>query len=202
MNKLHSVFITLVLVTLFGCDTLFINFVPSTEDPPPEHSENVFYVLTLDTFGEGQVLVDQAGISFKYNTKLLLSAVPDEGWVFDHWEGDVESDDPEITITMSRDKHVTAVFVEIVPDLIVLDVLPDGHGEVIITPQGVEAENGILFPIGTTVTLEADPDPGWVFLGYFTEDGILLSEDEVTDFVLNTDTFIIAQFGEVIILPP
>jgi hypothetical protein len=211
MNISRTSLVVLALVTLIGCDSLLINLAPTADDKqtttqpttqPAGGGDNGLYILTLETFGKGKILVDQAGTSFKCDTKLRLSAVPDDGWVFDRWGGDAEGCDPVVKVTMNRDKYVSATFVPLAPDLVELSVLSVGHGAVFLTPEGAARENGVLYPRGTTVTLEADPDPYWIFLGYFTAEGRLLSGEEVTDFVLNTGTSIIAKFGELVPPPP
>ena len=48
---------------------------------------------------------------YNYGTVLELTAVPNEGYVFDSWSGDVSSTDNPLTITMDSDKNITALFI-------------------------------------------------------------------------------------------
>ncbi len=186
-----------------------ITITPSTQPTTrpvvvidPDHVDYETYYLTIETVGNGKVLVDPKGECFRYDSKIRLSAVPDRGWEFHHWEGDVESNNPIINVTMDADKPVTAVFPRIPVNMVELEVVPVGHGIVARTPAGVITENGSLYPEGTTVTLEADPDAGWGFLGFFDESGVLLVDDEVADLVLNDDFTIVARFEKLAPPPP
>ncbi len=76
--------------------------------------ERLDYELTIDTIGEGEVEVieviePQAG-EYPYETVVKLRAVSGEGWVFSSWAGDMESNDPEISIIMDSAKSVIAEF--------------------------------------------------------------------------------------------
>jgi len=41
-----------------------------------------------------------------------IQAVPEEGWLFDHWSGDLEGTSSDTTLLMDRDKFVSAHFME------------------------------------------------------------------------------------------
>jgi hypothetical protein len=80
--------------------------------------------------------------------------VPDGGWRFVRWEGDLSGAFPERNVAMSRDKDVRAVF-EAIPQFALTTVAPGG------TTTGA----GTYFE-GTNVTLTTAPTPGWTFLGW------------------------------------
>jgi len=70
--------------------------------------------LNIETEGEGTVNVDPDSNEYTAGTEVTLLAIPDSGWEFSHWQGDVDdSNSAETTITMNEDKTVTAHFREI-----------------------------------------------------------------------------------------
>jgi hypothetical protein len=178
-------------VMLTGCGV-----VPN----PPEPGE---VVLVIDVEGQGDVLVSPDGSTFIAGDRIDLSAVPDAGWVFDRWEGDVSSTDSKITILMDSDTSVTAVFVRIESDDALLAVVPTGGGVVTLSPPGEDRGTGFLFDRGEIVTLEAFPDDGFVFDGWYLDDGTFLDDDFVVEVeLLAEETYIVARFVEEEPLPP
>ena len=82
--------------------------ISSHKDYPPDE-----YTLDVSTEGEGSVEIDPEKAEYEEGTEVELEAIPDEGWNFDYWEGDVEdADSAETTITMDENKAVTAHFKE------------------------------------------------------------------------------------------
>lgn len=70
-------------------------------------------VLKLSTNAEiGSITTNIAPINDVYDngTQIELTAVPDDGYVFVEWSGDVTGTDNPITITMDGDKEVEAIF--------------------------------------------------------------------------------------------
>ncbi|WP_299045985.1 T9SS type A sorting domain-containing protein [uncultured Polaribacter sp.] len=75
----------------------------------PFDDENVFDITITK---EGQGLLNYAsGTSFA-GQKFSLSAVPDQGWVFQGWTGDIVSTDNPLNITISSDLNIEATFVQ------------------------------------------------------------------------------------------
>ena len=75
----------------------------------PLDSENVFDITITK---EGQGLLNYAsGTSFA-GQKFSLSAVPDQGWVFQGWTGDIVSTDNPLNITISSNLNIEATFVQ------------------------------------------------------------------------------------------
>lgn len=72
------------------------------------------YDLTITIEGEGTVteeVVVQPG-QYDYETQIKLTAVPAEGWEFDSWSGEIESEENPITVTLVEDMGISALFVE------------------------------------------------------------------------------------------
>lgn len=68
-------------------------------------------VLTVNTEGDGEVALDPEP-AYVTGDRVTMTPIPDFGWVFDHWSGDLDGTDNPAEILMDGDKTVTAVFVE------------------------------------------------------------------------------------------
>lgn len=67
------------------------------------------YTLATDATN-GSVTLDPAGGTYEDGTEVTVTAVPDEGYEFTEWTGDLSGSDNPATITIDGDKSVTAVF--------------------------------------------------------------------------------------------
>ena len=105
------------------------------------------YTLTINTIGQGSVTVNPPGTTFSSGTSVTLTPVPDAGWVFTGWSGDLTGIEDPGNITMDTDQAVTATFMEKTPPL-----PPTAEGPV----------DESVIPEGSTVTLDtsdySDPD--------------------------------------------
>ena len=74
------------------------------------------YELTTDVVGNGTV-APSSGV-FNEGDQIILVAYPDEGNLFDYWSGDIDGTTPvpgmpnNLQVTMDRDRHIIAHFVE------------------------------------------------------------------------------------------
>lgn len=74
------------------------------------------YRLNIYVEGQGSVVIKGREVGdgwageLEEGENVELSALPYESWYFEGWTGDYEGKDEEITITMDRDKEITAVF--------------------------------------------------------------------------------------------
>ncbi len=62
--------------------------------------------------GEGAIVLDPDRETYKRNNIVSVTAVPEAGWSFDHWEGDLSGSENPTTIRIKSDVEFTAVFVE------------------------------------------------------------------------------------------
>ncbi|MBS3816492.1 MAG: hypothetical protein KGY76_02890, partial [Candidatus Thermoplasmatota archaeon] len=79
------------------------------------HFEKAKYELTLSTDGQGSVDRDPERSEYEEGTNVTLTAQPEDGWEFSHWEGDpLEGvvEDDEINITVKDNFNITAYFQE------------------------------------------------------------------------------------------
>lgn len=115
------------------------------------------YELEVATEGEGSVtqrVVAADSETYDHGTVVELAAVPNEGYHFVEWKGDLQSEEDTARITVDEPKQVTAVFEINRYELI---VQAEGGGDVSWSPGQEEYEHG------TEVELEASPDEGHRF---------------------------------------
>ncbi|MCW4007337.1 MAG: FG-GAP-like repeat-containing protein, partial [Candidatus Bathyarchaeota archaeon] len=90
-------------IIINGNKRVTANFV---EETPVE------YVLSVSVEGSGSVTKSPDKPAYSAGTEVTLTAVAADGWVFDHWVGDLSGSANPATITVDSAKLVTAVFVE------------------------------------------------------------------------------------------
>ena len=79
------------------------------------------YPLTVNVQGEGtvreEIVSTGKSTPTEYNsgTTVLLTAVPNDGWEFSSWSGDVESSNSTITTLINEPKNINLTFSQIIP---------------------------------------------------------------------------------------
>jgi hypothetical protein len=68
------------------------------------------YTLTVSVSPDGGGAVSVTGGTYDAGTSVTLTATAAEGYIFDHWEGDASGNTTSVTITMTGNKNVMAVF--------------------------------------------------------------------------------------------
>jgi hypothetical protein len=77
-------------------------------------SPSVYYSLTVNVVGNG-VVTPASGSTHLENSIVTVQAIPDTGWQFSGWSGDLTGGTNPATITMNSDKTITATFTEQLP---------------------------------------------------------------------------------------
>ncbi len=119
---------------------------------PPE-----IFTLTTNVSGQGSISLNPAGGSYDEGTVVTVSAIPDEGYMFDSWSGNLSGTANPTTIVMDGNKSITAAFSEIPPEMFTLTTAVIGSGSITLIPSGGAYE------AGTVVVLSATPATGFVF---------------------------------------
>ncbi len=156
--------------------------------------------LRVEVEGEGRIEVNGVELDLPYNedfepgTEVTLEAIPENGYVFEEWGGDYESDEKEITITMDEDKEITVHMLE----LFELTVQVQGEGVVEVEVNGEmveEVENSWSenFKSGTEVSLTAIPGESRAFQGWTGD--YEYEEKEIT-IEMDEDKEVTANIGE------
>ncbi|MBE2202342.1 MAG: PKD domain-containing protein [Anaerolinea sp.] len=82
-------------------------------------------MLTTAVMGGGSVQVEPDLPLYLHGTVVTLTAVPDPGWLFDGWSGDLAGNANPTFLTMNDHKNITATF-QIDPASLLTAVLLDG----------------------------------------------------------------------------
>lgn len=141
--------------------------------------------LTVDTEGNGVVVLEPDQTNFAWGDTVELAAVPDPGWEFDHWEGDLAGSANPETLIMSGDKQVTAVFV---PQTYELTIQVDPAGAGTTTP----AVGTHTYDAGTMVDICAFPNPFFTFDHW--EGDVADPDSSCTSVTMDADKEITAVF--------
>lgn len=102
--------------------------------------------LTVEKSGDGQVNVDPPDTTalptfteeYTGATEVTLTAMPDPGWAFVEWTGDLTGTDNPSTLLVDGEKEVRAVFEERK-----LTVSKEGEGQVSASPPGGGADTNL-----------------------------------------------------------
>lgn len=79
------------------------------------------YPLTVEVQGGGAVreeLIETKSVSYQEGSVVQLTGIPNSYWIFDHWEGAIDSKDNPISITIVDSTTIIAVFVENDPGIV------------------------------------------------------------------------------------
>jgi uncharacterized repeat protein (TIGR02543 family) len=118
------------------------------------------YSLSLSVNPDGKGTIDRnVSGPYVYGQQVVLTAIPEPGWKFTGWSGDVTSPDNPLTVTVTNNLSITAEFE---PDgySLTVSVEPEGYGMVAINPIKD------FYSLGEKVTLTAIPLDEWSFLGW------------------------------------
>jgi uncharacterized repeat protein (TIGR02543 family) len=138
--------------------------------------------LTVATVGSGTVAVEPDQSEYTYGQVVTLTAMPEAGWIFSDWSGDLVGSDNPAVLAMTEDKVVTATFTQ---DEYALTVNTAGSGSVDKDPDQA------TYHYGDVVTLTAMADSGWTFAGW---SGDLTGTDITATKTITGDTAITATF--------
>ncbi len=146
-------------------------------------------ILNIKTTIGGSVSLDPAGGVYLRGTPVKLTATANTDWKFAGWEGDINSTDNPLYITIENDMTIQARFIENKPLLYNLSVLIfSSGGKVMMEPPG-----GKYAP-GTLVKLTAIPDSGWEFIQW---EGGLVSTANPDSVKMDGDMMISAKFARI-----
>ncbi len=128
--------------------------------PASSHTASVIYerntvTLTVNVSGSGNVNRDDPG-PYLYGDVVELTAVPETGWHFANWTGDLTGSDNPETITLNGNRTVTAVFAK---DTVTLTVNVNGSGS-------VNRDDNGPYEYGDVVQLTAVPGTGSHFVNW------------------------------------
>ncbi len=146
---------------------------------------NKYYSLHLDSNFGGSVSGEG---NYSYGDPVAITAIPEEGYEFQQWSGNIEGNltSPSTTILIDANKSITANFAQI----------PENHLSLTISanPQsGGSTVGGGSYPANTSVLLNAQPLPGYEFLSW-SGIGIDDRNHSQTTIILTEDLALTANF--------
>jgi len=127
------------------------------------------YTIAVSVVGQGSV-ARNASEPYVYGQAVNLTAIPQAGWSFQDWSGDLTGSANPATITLDANKSVTATFTQ---DSYPLTMITIGQGTV--NPGNVSRLSG------TVVDIEAINAPGWTFIGWSGDASGLLNTTVTMD---------------------
>jgi len=144
------------------------------------------YSLTILPSANGTVNVTPVRNLYAPGEQVTLTPMPDLGYMFTSWGNDgAGSTANPLVLTMDSNITISAAF-ETAP-LYTLNVTANGPGTVATDPAGAQ------FMAGSTVTLTATAESGYVFTGW---SGDLVSGVNPYSLLMNGNKNIVANFGE------
>jgi uncharacterized repeat protein (TIGR02543 family) len=118
----------------------------------------------------------------------MIEAFPAFSYVFDRWEGAASGSDNPVAVVMDEDKEITAVFIQ--------NVLPVVNLTKVVNPTeaGTISDSGEgQYLQGDTATLQALPEPGFLFERW---EGAATGSENPIEVVMDTSKTITAVFVE------
>ncbi|MBI5476171.1 MAG: InlB B-repeat-containing protein, partial [Ignavibacteriales bacterium] len=138
------------------------------------------YTLSVTAIN-GSVTLNPTGGTYDINTVVTLTPVPNTGYHFVDWSGDLSGSANPTTITMDANKNVTANFAINTYTL----TINATNGSVTLNPSGGTYNHG------TTVQLTPAPDPGYQFSSW---SGDLTGTANPGSIVMTTNKTVTANF--------
>lgn len=155
--------------------------------------------LTVNKEGNGQVSASPPGLTqtppftIEYGTitNVTLTAVPEPGWAFVEWTGDLTGTDNPAEILVDEVKSVTAVFEERK-----LTISKEGEGQVSAAPPGGAQTPTftVNYSSDTEVTLTAMPAVGWIFKEWT---GDVSGTDNPAEITVDREKAVTAVFEQI-----
>jgi hypothetical protein len=149
------------------------------------------FELVIAVVGSGTTSPAPGTYMYEADTVVPVDAIPDSGWMLDHWELDAANAgaaDP-IDVAMNANHTLTAFFVE----------EPTGQFELVIAVVGSgttsPAPGAYLYDAGTVVPVDAIPDSGWM-LDHWELDAANAGAADPIDVTMNANHTLTAFFVE------
>jgi hypothetical protein len=143
----------------------------------------------------GSTLHEQEIFLFGAGTAVSLEAVPDSGYQFVKWSGDVGAVDvhaSQIIVTVNGNYSITARFEVLQPVRHSLVIMTTGEGSVTAPGKGT-----YVYDAGTVVDLAVTVASGYEFAGWTGNvDTVADAKATSTTITMNGDYYILANFRE------
>ena len=142
------------------------------------------HTLTIEVDGSGITIPASGEHSYDEGREVEITAVPDDGWSFSGWIGDVaDSTSPTTNITVDEDMEFIAKFDPIIHTLTV---------NYDYDSKDISTAGPYQYMEGTVVDLIVSPEKGWKFDGWAGD--VTDPQSGNTTVVMDSDKVIIARF--------
>ena len=151
------------------------------------------YPLTINMVGSGTVqkqVIQRKTTEYPYQTTVELTAVPDQGWVFNGWQGDLTGNENPVSIEVNQATEITAVFEKGYFDV---NIQVEGMGSTSITLLTGDRV-GDSFEYDSEIMIEVIPQTGWSFMGW---EGDLTGSENPIQIVVNSSVSATANLYQV-----
>ena len=141
------------------------------------------FILSVSA-GQGGTVSPSETQTHTSGTTLAISATPNTGYSFSHWEGDGVSkiNNSSTTIEMTEDRNIAAVF------------NINSHSLEVLAGNGGTVSGSGTFEYGTLAQITATPNTGYSFHAWDGE-GIADSTEQNTTVLIQTNRSISATFS-------
>ena len=157
--------------------------------------ERNYYNVSFSVEGDGEIELELKSGEYKnddsyvHGSIIELKALPSNGWNFESWDGDVESEENPLEVEILGNLDVRVIFAR---NEYSLSIEIAGEGEIERTlVSGTQTNNGYLYE--SIVELNASPSMGWEFNGWF---GDINSSDPKIELEMSENIDIVAEFKE------
>lgn len=169
----QHIYLVILILMLSSCGTADVDEV-----------KPVFFNLTTSVSPMEAGEISPSEGKFKKDSTITLTATATQGYVFNKWEGDIESTENPLTVEIQEDFNIQAVFEKKNYSLI---IEVEGKGSVM--EQIIQPKTD--YPFETEVQLTATPEDGWRFVEW---KGDLLSPDNPTQISVKSDKSVTSVF--------
>lgn len=125
---------------------------------------------------------------FNIGRSLEISAIPNEHWVFERWEGDHTGTENPVIINMDTDKDIAAIFAKREYNL---TVNVEGEGTV---SERIVQQKSTDYPHGTVVELTANAAENWEFVEW---QGDLTGAENPAEITIDGEMEVTAVFSKI-----
>jgi len=142
------------------------------------------YELQTSVTGSGQINLSPIGGTYSEGTTVTLTAIPELGWQFDSWSGDLSGNTNPTDVVMDADKTVEAVFTEIPVTVVFVDASATGNND------GTSWDDAFT-DLSTALNAANASEYVWVAAGTYKPN----ASNRNASFVLRTDISVFGGFS-------
>ncbi len=129
--------------TIFPSPTSNLTTTPTATSMPSQAE----YTLIINISGNGSVTKNPDKMTYNGGDVVQLTAIPDRGWSFNSWSGDIDGTTNPIYITIDGNKTVTTNFTAL--STVTLSITQTQGGSIVAEPTGpyYMGQQVVLYPI-------------------------------------------------------